>query len=141
MLINMKLYRCLAAILLLVAMTFVLSVNAKDKRVGKMYVYGVATSFNDSTVYFTSIQEIDSVEVIGKTKLLANKQEYSWQLRNFFNNKGLQYRTCVTINSSNRKELEKSCDKLKQKYVRKWNYILKNIDESEFKYERVVMAQ
>ena len=137
----MKLYRCLAAILLLFTLTFVLSVSAKDKLVNRMYVYGVSTSFNDSTVYFTSIQEIDSVEVVGKTKILANKQEYSLQLKNYFSNKGLQYRTCVTVNNSNKKKIEKSYAKLKQKYLKKWNYTLKNIDDSDFKFERVVMAQ
>ena len=39
---------------------FVLTINAANKRT-KLYMYGVVTSFNDSTIYFTDIMEIDSV--------------------------------------------------------------------------------
>ena len=85
----MKSYKLIAAIMLVVAATMAVSATAKDKKAARMYVFGVATSFNDSTAYFTTIQEIDSVTTAGKTGMLANKQEYSYQLKNHFN-RGLQ---------------------------------------------------
>lgn len=117
------------------------NIEAKDKAAAKMYVFGVATSFNDSTAYFTPVQELDSVTVVGKTGLLANKQEYSYQLKSYFNGIGLPYRTCVTVNSTNRKTIIKRFMKLRQKMIKKGNYDIKNIDTDAFKFERVVMAQ
>lgn len=137
----MRLYKCLTAMILIVAVCFAVNVTAKNKKVGKMYVYGIATSFNDSTAYFTSIQSIDSVATVGKTSILADKQEYSYQLKNYFQNIGEPHRTCVTVNGKNRAKLEKSYLKLKQKYAKKYNFTVKNLDEANFRYERVVMAQ
>ena len=137
----MRFYRFFAAMTLVVAVCFAVSVSAKDRKVKTMYVFGIATSCNDSTAYFTPIQAIDSVETFGKTKLLANKQEYSYQLRNFFERKGIQHETCITVNSTNKAKLEKSMLKLKQKYAKKWNLSIQNIDGGEFTFERVVMAQ
>lgn len=114
---------------------------AKEKKAAKMYVFGIATSFNDSTAYFTPIQEIDSVTTIGKTSLLANKQEYSYQLRNYFSTNGRPHMTCATVNNKNRKKLEKLYNKTKQKMVKKSNYIIKDMSDGEFKFERVIMAQ
>lgn len=137
----MRFYKFFAAMALVVAVCFALSASAKGKKVKTMYVFGVATSFNDSTAYFTSIQKIDSVETFGKTDLLANKQEYSYQLRSFFDKKGMAHETCVTLNAANRAKLEKSYLKLKQKYAKKWNLSVQNICDDEFSFERVVMAQ
>ena len=70
----MKSYKLIAAIMLVVAATMAVSATAKDKKAARMYVFGVATSFNDSTAYFTTIQEIDSLTTAGKTGMMANKQ-------------------------------------------------------------------
>ena len=48
----MKLYKYFAALLLVVAMCSVVTATAKEKKVKRMYIFGVATSFNDSTAYF-----------------------------------------------------------------------------------------
>lgn len=137
----MKSYKFIAAIMLVVAATMAVSATAKDKKAARMYVFGVATSFNDSTAYFTTIQEIDSVTTSGKTGMLANKQEYSYQLKNHFSNKGLTYRTCTTINNKDKKKIQKLYAKTKQKLAKKNKYIIKDIDEREFRFERITMAQ
>ena len=137
----MKSYKLIAAIMLVVAATMAVSATAKDKKAARMYVFGVATSFNDSTAYFTTIQEIDSVTTAGKTGMLANKQEYSCQLKNHFNSKGLAYRTCTTINNKDKKKIQKLYAKTKQKLAKKNKFIIKDIDEGEFRFERIIMAQ
>ena len=79
---------------------FVLSINAANKRT-KLYMYGVVTSFNDSTIYFTDIMEIDSVWVDSKTGFLYSRNNYSYQLRNYMRNKGVAYPTiCILFNIS-----------------------------------------
>ena len=122
-------------------MCSVVTATAKEKKVKRMYIFGVATSFNDSTAYFTSIQAIDSVTTVGKTKILSDKQEYSLQLKGYFQNQGDANRTCVTFNSTNRNKLEKTLQQLKLKYVKKNNLTVKTLGDSDFRYERVVMAQ
>ena len=54
----MKSYKLIAAIMLVVAATMAVSATAKDKKAAKMYVFGVATSFNDSTAYFTRYRRL-----------------------------------------------------------------------------------
>lgn len=137
----MKFYKSIVTVMLLLLTMIAVTVNAKDRNVKRMYVFGVSTSFNDSTVYFTTIQTLDSVNVAGKTSLLSDKQEYSWQLKDYFNKQGMQNRTCVTVNNKDRKKLEKIYGKLKQKYSKKWKYTVKSLADDDFKYERVVEAQ
>ena len=42
----------------------------------KIYMFGVATSFNDSTLYITEIQEISGAYIDSKTKFLVVKQNF-----------------------------------------------------------------
>ena len=39
----------------------------------KIYMFGVATSFNDSTLYITEIQEISGAYIDSKTKFLVER--------------------------------------------------------------------
>ena len=131
-------YVALTVVLLLT--TLQLAYAAKGKRAKTIYVFGVATSFNDSTAYVTVIQQLDSVTTVGKTDILANKQEYSYQLREFMDGKGVQHATCVTVNAKSRKEAEKSLNSMKQRLADKNKLIVKQIPAEEFVYQRVVMA-
>lgn len=131
-------YVSLMAVLLLT--TVQLAYAAKGKGVKTTYVFGVATSFNDSTAYVTAIQQLDSVTTVGKIGILANKQEYSYQLREFMGGKGIQHATCVTVNAKSRKEAEKSLSSMKQRLAGKNKLIVKQIPAEEFAYQRVVMA-
>lgn len=137
----MKRNKCFVAILATLFMAIAITATARERKAPKMYVFGISTSFNDSTAYFTTIQEIDSVTTVGKTRIMSNKQEYSYQLRNHFANKGMASRTCITINAKDRKKIGKTYAKMKIKLAKKQKYIIKDIDDAEFRYERVTMAQ
>ena len=138
----MKSYKLIAAALLIIVAATSITATAKEKKKYKnMYVFGVSTSFNDSTVYFTTIQEIDSVASAGKTGMLENNQEYSYQLRNYFSNNSMPHRTCVIINKSKKKDIEKLNAKMRQKFTKKENFLIKNLSNDDFKFERVVMAE
>ena len=64
--------------------------SAKNKVVPKIYVFGLSASFNDSIVYFTEIQEIDSAWINDKNSFLLHRNNYSYQLRDYFIEKGLR---------------------------------------------------
>ena len=50
-------------------------------------MFGFSASFNDSIVYFTTIQEVDSVWFTQKKNMLAGRSNYSNQLREYCNDK------------------------------------------------------
>ena len=118
--------------------------SAKNYMVPKAYMFGFVASFNDSIVYFTDIQAVDSVWVQEKKKLLAGRSNYSYQLREFFTNTyNMPNRTCVVISDLNRHKLEKKFLKMKKQYAEKGakKYEVHYINSSEFRFHSVNMEE
>ena len=118
----------MAAALLLVAMC----VQAAGKRT-RVYVYGFAASFNDSTVYFTDIQTLDSATVAARTHFLYGRDNYSYQLRDYLKTQGCSTPTCVTAFALKRKDIEKKYMAMKKKYAN-GKYTVKHIAPTDFSY-------
>jgi len=119
------------------------NVQAQNVKVPHAYMFGFVASFNDSTVYFTNIQQVDSVWVTKKKKMLAGRNNYSYQLREFFAQKrNMPNRTCVVVANTNRKKVEKKYIKMKNKYLVKSKkpYDVRNIADSDFKFSAVDMS-
>ena len=118
--------------------------HAKNFVVPKAYMFGFAASFNDSTVYFTDIQEVDSVWFMQKRKILAGRANYSNQLRNYCAEKLNQpKRTCIVISSAKRKKVEKKFEKMKRQYTQSKKgtvYDVRYISSSDFKFDSVNMS-
>lgn len=125
--------------IVLFSLTFVwnIDLSAKNKRVPKVYVFGVAASFNDSTIYFTDVQEIDSVWINDKNNFLLNRSDYSYQLKNYLESQGQSRRTCIVSYALKRKDLEKKYIKMRNKYVKKGSLDIRYIDSNEFKFTPV----
>ncbi len=120
-----------------------MKVQAQDIKVPQAYMFGFVASFNDSTVYFTNIQQVDSVWVTKKKQFLAGRNQYSNQLREFFaQQRNMPNRTCVVVANVDRKKLEKKYIKMKNKYLVKSKkpYDVRNISENDFKFEAVDMS-
>ena len=117
----------------------VINGNAKGYRPAKIYMFGFAASFNDSTVYLTDIQTVNAYLVNNKTKFLANREDYSYQLRNYLQSNGLEaYPTCITMFAENEKDATKKYLKLKERYEKsKKKYSIKSLKDSQFKYTPV----
>ena len=112
---------------------------AKGYKPAKVYVFGFAASFNDSTVYMTDIQQVDAYLVNDRTHFLANREDYSYQLRSYLQDNGLEhYPTCVTMFAENEKQAMKKYVKLRNRYEKsKKKYVIKGIAESQFGYKTV----
>lgn len=124
--------------LLLVIFAAVQSLNiAAGNPVHKVYMYGFAASFNDSTVYFTEIQEVDSA-YIGRSKFLYNRENYSYQLQNFLRSEGVAHPTCITSFARDRKKVEKKYLAMKKRYMRDGNYTIKYVSSADFVYRPIV---
>ena len=115
---------------LVVALT-ALTASAVNKP-EKVYMYGFAASFNDSTVYFTSLQEIDSVYIDSKTKFLYSRDNYSYQLRDYLSAHGAENYTCTTVFALNRKAAEKKYAKLRKRYTQGGKYTVKDLSKTDF---------
>ena len=117
----------------------VINGNAKGHRPAKIYMFGFAASFNDSTVYLTDIQTVNAYLVNNRTKFLANREDYSYQLRNYLQSNGLEaYPTCITMFAENEKDATKKYLKLKERYEKsKKKYSIKSLKDSQFKYTPV----
>lgn len=118
-------------ILTLVVALTALTASAVNKP-EKVYMYGFAASFNDSTVYFTSLQEIDSVYIDSKTKFLYSRDNYSYQLRDYLSAHGAENYTCTTVFALNRKAAEKKYAKLRKRYTQGGRYTVKDLSKTDF---------
>lgn len=103
-----------------------------------LYMCGIATSFNDSTVYFTEIQKIDSAYVDSKTGFLYSRDSYSYQLREHMQKTGVAHPTCVTVFGKTRKDVEKKYAVFKKRYATKGRYDVKVVSPTEFSYSPII---
>lgn len=114
----------------------IMSMEAKNEK-QPTYLYGFATSFNDSIVYFAEIQLLDDAWVDSKTIFLYGRDSYSYQLRDYLKAKGLNAPTCVTGFANTKKKAEEKFLKLRNKYLVKGKYDIKYLSVSDFKYTPV----
>ena len=138
----MKLFRNITLLFVFMLMMANMPVSAKNVMLPKAYMFGFVASFNDSIVFFTDIQEVDSVWVLEKKELLAGRSSYAYQLREFFtNNFNMPNRTCIVISDKNRKNVEKKYAKMKKIYVEKGanKYDVHYTNSSEFRFHAVNM--
>ncbi|MCD8288782.1 MAG: hypothetical protein LUC26_02565 [Prevotella sp.] len=106
-----------------------------------LFVYGFSFCFNDSTVYLTDIMQLDSAWIDKKTKFLYSRSTYSYQLRNYLLEQGVENPTCVIMFYEKRKQAEKNIVKLKNRYTKRGvTYIIKYVPASDFQFEAVSAA-
>lgn len=103
----------------------------------RVYMFGFAASFNDSTVCFTDIQQVDSAYLDTHTKFLYERENYSFQLRDYLKGQGWEAPTCITVFSTKRQDAEKKLDKMRRKYAKDNKFVIKEVTASEFKYEAI----
>ena len=130
----MKFVKILASLLFVMAVCTAATLEKKQKG---MYIVGVSASFTDSIIYFTPVQFVDSVEV-GKDKLLPFRAQYSDQLDTYLEQqKGMTDRTCFIYFDEKKQNLDKTIQKMKEKYLKKGNVELKQVGE-DFKFTKAV---
>lgn len=140
----MRFFKHITLAAALLAMSAYLPIAAKNIQVPKAYMFGFSASFNDSTVYFTDIQEVDSVWMEKKNNFLAGRSQYSYQLRNYFAQKTDQpQRTCIVISSPKRKDVEKKYAKMKKQYTEKnaGKYDVRFLSTTDFHFTPVKMSE
>ncbi len=102
------------------AIALLASVNlqAKDE-MKRVYIFGMATSFNDSTVCFTDIQAVDSAWITGKAHFLVSRENYSYQFHNYLEATGYKTPTCIVSYATSLSAIKKKWQKLHDRYTEK----------------------
>ena len=93
----------------------------KKKKPQTVYVMGVSYSFTDSVVYFTEIQQMDSVVFGGGDhNFLPSRQHYSYELSDYMAEKeGMPARVSALLYSKKQSKLQKKEANLKKKLLKK----------------------
>ena len=84
-----------------------------------MYMFGVCFSAIDSTVYFTDIKQVPNTSVERGSGFLYSRNNYSYQLQQYFKSTSGSNFTAVTCYNQKRAKLEKKFAKMRQKYQKK----------------------
>lgn len=107
------------------------------KKPTKVYMFGFATSFNDSIVHLSNLQVVDSAWVDSKTHFLFSRENYSYQLRDYLKGKGMSHPTVVTMFGEKKSEVEKQYSKLRKRFLEKNHYQLEYIADDEFHFSAI----
>ena len=103
---------------IILSLIFAVSASAKGKTdpsfSTKVYMYAISASFNDSTVYITDVQEVDSAYLVKKT-FLGGLKRYTEQLDSYFKEKYGERRTNTVFFKTTRKKAEKQYVKLRKR--------------------------
>lgn len=102
----------------------------------RVYMFGVATNFNDSTVYLTDVQHLDHA-VMGADGSLKDHTSYSQQLKAFLESAlGETNQTCAVIYSDKKKKLEKRFIRARKRYQTDKAKTLKRIGTDTFMFQK-----
>ena len=133
---KMKIMKYKVRIIIVIALLATLNVSAKSEKT-KVYAYGIGASFNDSTVYFTAVQPIDSAWVDSKTRFLYARPDYSNQLRDYLAAHGAEHRTCIISFALTEKDIQKEYASTRKKYSSQGNFNIKDVSTDDFSFKSV----
>lgn len=127
-------------LLALLATMAATTAGAKSVKVDNLYMFGFSASFKDSVVYVTDIQNVPRASIDSKTKFLLDRDQYSYQLKNYLSDT-LQKseRICLIIYATDKKKAEKKYVKLMKKY--KKGYDIQYLNETQFKFQAIERAE
>lgn len=77
---------------------------------------------------------MDSAWIDDKNDFLANRSDYSYQLKNYFESQNINHRTCIVSYALKRKDINKKYQKIKNKYTKGGNFDVRYINNNDFKF-------
>ena len=107
-------------LLALLVATMLLGSNTSARKLPRqIYMFGVAASFTDTIVHFTDVQQVDSAWINQKNNFLLERQEYSYQLRDYLDQRQqMPHRTCIVFYAFKKKDIEKKYQKMMRLYTK-----------------------
>ena len=128
----MRMFKCLAALLLVFTLCSAFSLKKKAPK--QVYLMGVSISFSDSLVYLTDVQLMPDVKLT-KEGFLPQRDDYSYQLRNYLESKdGNRNHTCITYFSVDKAKLQKKASQMTKRYMSDHSVVIQNLSKDDFQY-------
>lgn len=117
----------------LVALCAALQVSARDRQ-QSIYMFAYGTSFNDSTIYLSTVEVVKNATLEQKTNFLNNRLSYSNAFKQFLDVKYSGIHTTAVFFNVKREKLEKMYLKIRRNTQRSRTMRLVEVPASDFRF-------
>ncbi len=103
----------------------------------RVFLFGVGTDLNDSTLYVTEICELRAIRLEKKTKFLPYRAEFSLQLKEYLEGSlGLNNQTTCIFFGDKRRKVSRHYYKLKKRYLDAGDKKMVIIESGQFNFQK-----
>lgn len=117
----------------LVALCAALQVSARDRQ-QSIYMFAYGTSFNDSTIYLSTVEVVKNATLEQKTNFLNNRLSYSNAFKHFLDVKYSGIHTTAVFFNVKREKLEKMYLKIRRNTQKSRTMRLVEVPASDFRF-------
>ena len=117
----------------LVALCAALQVSARDRQ-QSIYMFAYGTSFNDSTIYLSTVEVVKNATLEQKTNFLNNRLSYSNAFKQFLDVKYSGIHTTAVFFKVKREKLEKMYLKIRRNTQKSKAMRLVEVPVSDFRF-------
>ena len=117
----------------LVAFCAALQVSARDRQ-QSIYMFAYGTSFNDSTIYLSTVEVVKNATLEQKTNFLNNRLSYSNAFKQFLDVKYSGIHTTAVFFNVKREKLEKMYLKIRRNTQKSRTMRLVEVPASDFRF-------
>lgn len=117
----------------LVALCAALQVSARDRQ-QSIYMFAYGTSFNDSTIYLSTVEVVKNATLEQKTNFLNNRLSYSNAFKQFLDVKYSGIHTTAVFFNVKREKLEKMYLKIRRNAQKSRTMRLVEVSASDFRF-------
>ena len=117
----------------LVALCAALQVSARDRQ-QSIYMFAYGTSFNDSTIYLSTVEVVKNATLEQKTNFLNNRLSYSNAFKQFLDVKYSGIHTTAVFFNVKRDKLEKMYLKIRRNTQKSRTMRLVEVPASDFRF-------
>ena len=117
----------------LVALCAALQVSARDRQ-QSIYMFAYGTSFNDSTIYLSTVEVLKNATLEQKTNFLNNRLSYSNAFKQFLDVKYSGIHTTAVFFNVKREKLEKMYLKIRRNTQKSRAMRLVEVPASDFRF-------
>ena len=116
-----------------VALCAALQVSARDRQ-QSIYMFAYGTSFNDSTIYLSTVEVVKNATLEQKTNFLNNRLSYSNAFKQFLDVKYSGIHTTAVFFNVKREKLEKMYLKIRRNTQKSKAMRLVEVPVSDFRF-------
>lgn len=117
----------------LVALCAALHVSARDRQ-QSIYMFAYGTTFNDSTIYLSTVEVVKNATLEQKTNFLNNRLSYSNAFKQFLDVKYSGIHTTAVFFNVKREKLEKMYLKIRRNTQKSRTMRLVEVSASDFRF-------